>query len=617
MNRGSLSLGWAGGRSPAFVWLARKSTSRRDGIPILPVLPSAGFCAAVLCLLTASDALAQDVDKALERQRDVQSDLYQQRLERRPIPPAPRAAGACIDTSRGVAGRDLPPSAKAPERTDPMLVLEKLDIRGVTVLSPEELREIEDRHTGRPVRLFATIDAVIADITALYVEEGYVLARTYIPPDQNVRTGALVFQVIEVEIDRIDIYENDIAREDPDTTFPSLEGRPFNLRDVEQGLDQINRLPSKRARIDIVPTDRTDATRIKVCTDSKTPWRVTSQVNNFGSRSTGERQFEVSFQADDLIGAYEAWDFLHKRDAERNRPGTESSFVSGALSIPYGYWTGHLSASRHEYLTTLEGRAQDFTSKGAETNLTGRLQRVFHRDERSVSSVSATLGKMYIENFIENVRLFTGSRVLTVVGAGVDHRRALLGGSFYGALGLSRGVGWFGALEDDDPRRDMPHAQFWKLDLDINYFRDIIVDDWSVRWTARAVAQWAPQGLYNSEHLFVGGRQTVRGFREDSLGGEVGGFVGNGLTYPLPIEVPGALGDAFGRLHLTVGLDIGKISQNFGTPSEEGVLSGAAVTIAAAGGAAIAEATWEWGLSAPSSLSAEDEVFRFKLGVAF
>ena len=564
--------------------------------------------------MIGAEVSGQPIDEALKRQQEFQSERYQQELERRPILPPPDAAGACVDTSKSVTGTDIPlPDTTESERTDPQFVFERLDIRGVTVLSAPELREIEARYTGRPVPIYQTIDAVIADITALYVEKGYILARAYIPPDQNIQSGTLIIQVIEVSIEDIDVYENDIERGYFGTAFPSLRGRLFNLRDIEQGLEQINRLPSKQAKIDIVPTEAVDTTRIKVCTDTRKSWRVASRIDNSGSRSSGERQVGTDFQVDDLFHLYEAWNLHYQRDAESNTPGTESISVSGGVSVPVGYCTGSLSASRHRYVTILKGAAQDFRSTGSEANVSGRFGCVFHRDSRSINAVSITLGHMNTESFVEELRLLTASRALTTVRMGVDHRRVLFGGSFYGLLGLERGVGWFGALEDHNPRRDIPNARFLKLDLDLNYSRDTVVGSQLFQWTVRTVGHWAPHALFNSEQLFVGGRQTVRGFRGDSLSGEVGGFLSNSLTYPVPLTLPHLLG----RLQLTAGIDIGRIWRNYGDSSEESTLSGTAVAIAIVGGTLQAELVWEWGLSAPTFLTADDDVFRFKFGLSF
>ena len=429
-----------------------------------------------LHLLTGAEAFGQPIDEALEAHREFQSERYQQELERRSIPTPPDPVGTCIDASKSVRGKDVPRSEEAEtERADPQFVFERLEIRGVTVLSARELRAIEDRYTGRPVPIYQTIDAIIADITALYVEKGYILARAYIPPDQNIRTGTLIVQVIEVNIEDIDVYENGAERGYFGTAFWSLKGQPFNLRDIEQGLDQINRLPSKRARIDIVPTEAVNTTRVKVCTDTEKFWRFAAQLDNSGSRSSGERQFGVGFQVDDLFNLYEAWNLHYQRDAEIDAPGTESISVSGGVSVPVGYCTGYLSTSHHRYVTTLKGKAQDFRSTGSEANVSGRFGCVFHRDSRSISSVSVSLGHMDVESHIEEIRLLTATRALTTVGIGVDHRRALFDGSFYGLLGLERGVGWFGAVEDDKPPRDVPHARFSKLDLDLNYSREIVL----------------------------------------------------------------------------------------------------------------------------------------------
>ncbi len=50
-------------------------------------------------------------------------------------------------------------------------------------------------------------------------------------------------------------------------------------------------------------------------------------------------------------------------------------------------------------------------------------------------------------------------------------------------------------------------------------------------WLTSPYAQWSPDRLYGSERLTLGGESSVRGFKEQYLSGDNGGYWRNELGY--------------------------------------------------------------------------------------
>jgi hemolysin activation/secretion protein len=50
-------------------------------------------------------------------------------------------------------------------------------------------------------------------------------------------------------------------------------------------------------------------------------------------------------------------------------------------------------------------------------------------------------------------------------------------------------------------------------------------------WLTSAYGQWSPDRLYGSERLTLGGESSVRGFKEQYLSGDNGGYWRNELGY--------------------------------------------------------------------------------------
>ena len=59
-----------------------------------------------------------------------------------------------------------------------------------------------------------------------------------------------------------------------------------------------------------------------------------------------------------------------------------------------------------------------------------------------------------------------------------------------------------------------------------SYQRPVTQKMW---WLSSFYAQWSPDCLYGSERLTIGGENSVRGYKEQYLSGDVGGYLRNEL----------------------------------------------------------------------------------------
>jgi len=113
---------------------------------------------------------------------------------------------------------------------------------------------------------------------------------------------------------------------------------------------------------------------------------------------------------------------------------------------------------------------------------------------------------------------------------------------------LSRGMPWFDAESDSGKNDDLPKAQFRKWSVSSSYQRPVTQKMW---WLSSLYAQWSPDRLYGSERLTIGGENSVRGYKEQYLSGDVGGYLRNELNYTL-FTLP-----AIGEVSTTLALDGG------------------------------------------------------------
>lgn len=113
------------------------------------------------------------------------------------------------------------------------------------------------------------INQLLKVISEWYLDRDYVTSRAYVTA-QDLATGSLLITVIEGVIETIELDDPD-SRINTNTAFPWMTGKLLNLRDIEQGLEQINRLQSSQATMDITPGKTPGASIIQVKTQTAAP----------------------------------------------------------------------------------------------------------------------------------------------------------------------------------------------------------------------------------------------------------------------------------------------------------------------------------------------------------
>ena len=107
----------------------------------------------------------------------------------------------------------LPPSTPIPIPDEPSsdkipqtITVERFEVVGSTVFSPEELAKVTEQFTKRPISLSEVFQAR-SQITKLYIQNGYITSGAYIPP-QTIKSGVIKIQVIEGKLEDIQISGN-------------------------------------------------------------------------------------------------------------------------------------------------------------------------------------------------------------------------------------------------------------------------------------------------------------------------------------------------------------------------------------------------------------------------
>lgn len=158
-------------------------------------------------------------------------------------------------------------------------------------------------------------------------------------------------------------------------------GAPLNLRDLEQGLDQINRLRSVDVTADVAPGSVQGASRIILRSNAGQPhWGLDLSLDNLGSIATGRDRKVIGLSLDSPLQLNDA---LNLGFSETLNHGPRFSRSNSLFySVPYGYWTLSAFASHIEYRAPIKLSTTTLYGSGRTDQLSLRADRVLWRDQR-------------------------------------------------------------------------------------------------------------------------------------------------------------------------------------------------------------------------------------------
>lgn len=384
--------------------------------------------------------------------------------------------------------------------------IKTIQLQGNSLLNREEVESIVIPYKGLCLGKNG-VNQLMSKLTSAYIDKGFITSRVYIPP-QDLNTGVLEFVVIEGILEGFSINNN--SEEDRRKLWwamPPQRGQFLSIAEIEQGIDQINRVPSANAKMKLWPGQDAGETHIQVLNTTEDEFRGNLEWNNEGQANTGKQKLRFGMDADNLIGINDTWGFNYIGSKDTNAATLNNSF-------PFRNWTFSFSHSYSEYLNILPGNTDLFGQSNTSTIGTNYL---FHRNGKQKISWITNLTVRRSERRLLGVELTP--QKLVPLRTALNMSENLPWGFYTFEMGFVYGTKLFGASEDpSNARKDAPKAQFTKID---GRFTMAIPRPWFSYQTTLAFQQ-SDDLLYSSEQIHIGDKTTVRGFETTAASGEKG-----------------------------------------------------------------------------------------------
>ncbi|UMM64028.1 hypothetical protein DM15PD_10090 [Aristophania vespae] len=428
----------------------------------------------------------------------------------------------------------LQPTTKAaPSSSEQNCVLiHKITVEGNRHIGSQKITQLTNPYQERCLTI-RDINSIVNDINNAYIIKGYITSRAYLP-EQHLSTGTLKIVVIEGKLAAIDLQGRP-RRATIAMAFPWLHAKILNLRDLEQGIEQMNRLPHWGAQMHIAPGQEPGTSKVIIETPDNGIFHGQGWVDNLGQSVTGRRVGHAMLMAENPLGLLDLWsvEYDHSlRGPDHGFRGTELFSFSG--SIPWGYWTFFGSASRSQDSYPLQSGTELYNLSGSRTDWQVGFSRVLLRNKLGVTSFQASIERKGFASAINHtvINMQTGHQ--SYVNLSLSESLKALGGIWYVTAGTAIAIDAAGTDNYlPHPSKNEPHSSYLKPSLDIDGYEPLTQ---RLSWHTTLHAEISTHDQFSTNQLQVGGPYSVRGFIEQALIGNNGGFMRNDFSWTLPTE---------------------------------------------------------------------------------
>ena len=384
------------------------------------------------------------------------------------------------------------------------------------------------------------------------LDKGYVTSQVYIP-EQNLNAGTLQFMVMPGRVE--DIRYSDSSAHGPwRTAFPVRPGDILNIRDVEQGLEQMKRVSSQSVTMKLLPGTSVGTSIIELSIKQDKPVHGSISFDNSGLESTGVYQGSFTSSFDQVFRANDT--FTMSLSGDLSGSGSIKGTRAASLNyvIPHGKDTFSLSFSKSRYHQTIQSNPYDFIYSGKSTTMKAKWNHVWSRTQREKRAFDISISTRHNHRFINDMEIPVQALRTTSMEFGVSNRKYIGNATLYSRLGFQWGIGALGAQPEHKASVVMggPTSRYHMWLVDVDYRKPFIMGHRPASFTSSFHGQWVQGGkrLYSVDTINIGNRYSIYGFDgEYTLMGDSGWYVRNEVSSVIP------------RLNTEVylGLDVGAV----------------------------------------------------------
>ncbi|WP_338126402.1 ShlB/FhaC/HecB family hemolysin secretion/activation protein [Yersinia ruckeri] len=179
-------------------------------------------------------------------------------------------------------------------------------------------------------------------------------------------------------------------RTNPHFLFPGVQGKPLRLSEIDQAIDQANRLQSNQVTLNLLPGSEQGMSIINVNNIDAKPWLLSTSVDNYGYKNVDEWQGKTSltwdspFKLSDLVTV----NFNRTLENSKNRYKYHYTLF---YSVPYGAYTFSTTLNKSQSRRYEKLKYQTIMLSNNNERYRIENKYTFHRNSQQINSANANI----------------------------------------------------------------------------------------------------------------------------------------------------------------------------------------------------------------------------------
>lgn len=419
-----------------------------------------------------------------------------------------------------------PPPPPLPRKGEPLplsVFVREVRIIGSTVFTPEELASVTALYTNRKLTS-EDFEALRVALTKFYIDHGYVTSGAIIP-DQAVTEGTITLRVIEGRLGHIEVEGKEPGSK-PEWFAPSYiedrialgTGPPVNINQLQERLLLLQETPGiTRLNAELRPGVARGQSVLNVKVAEDTPIKAWLEFNNYLSPSVGSEHGLATLMHQSLTGHGDIMSVQYGRSHGVD-PELTARYI---LPLTARNTTAMVEYRRNDFRVVDPAfEALDIRSESEVLGITLRhpLYKTLSQEFALALTGEYLTNKLFLLG--EPTDLFTpGSRGGRSTVSALRFSQEWVKRSPNQVVAafsrVSVGLDVLGATGKDTTIPDSADSRFVSWLAQAQWARRF--DPWRLQLIARLNVQLANTHLFPLEQIAVGGRYSVRGYRENTL----------------------------------------------------------------------------------------------------
>ncbi|MEK6639615.1 MAG: ShlB/FhaC/HecB family hemolysin secretion/activation protein, partial [Nitrospirota bacterium] len=416
----------------------------------------------------------------------------------------------------------LPSETEVPTRPGTVQVLVR-DVRviGNTTFSDQEIAEVTAPFKNRTL-LTEDLERLRLALTLLYINKGYLTSGAIIP-DQDVTSGIITVQIIEGKLTQIDIEGNRWFRSSYLRDRLSLGSRtPVTLGPLQeqlQLLQQDRRI--ERVNAELRPGDQRGDSVLNVRVADRNPFHTSMEVNNYQTPLVGEIRGVGTLVDDNLTG--------HGDPLRLSYGHSSGAFpiVDASYALPFNRYGTTFSPYYRRYgFKLIEPPFSPLNIKTNSEIIGMSLRHPIYKTVTDEVALSIIGEHLFTQSFLFNGTpdqvtfnsfpgFQNGAATVSALRFAQDWTHRTLDTVLAVRSRFSVGLNVLGATINANP--DTPDGQFFSWLGQAQAIKQFGENLLGMQLLSRMDLQFTNSPLFSLEQVSLGGRYTVRGYREVTI----------------------------------------------------------------------------------------------------